>query len=227
MDTIKSKYHETLAATVIKNLEKRQMEGYYCPTVEDAEKLAFSFLKDGQTVSFGGSMTLEETGMLTMRFCLPISGDYPKDIAIFPDGQHLASINHDGSISFFKINYEKGLSSDVYFMSTNAITTGGELVNIDGTGNRVAALIYGPETVVILAGMNKIAANVDEALSRVHNVATAQNCIRLDKKTPCAITGACADCLSPDCICNQVVITRRSGIKGRIKVLLIGESFGY
>lgn len=75
-------------------------------------------------------------------------------------------------------------------MSTNAITTGGELVNIDGTGNRVAALIYGPETVVILAGMNKIAANVDEALSRVHNVATAQNCIRLDKKTPCAITGA-------------------------------------
>ena len=123
--------------------------------------------------------------------------------------------------------YHDALSSDVYFMSTNAITTGGELVNIDGTGNRVAALIYGPETVVILAGMNKIAANVDEALSRVHNVATAQNCIRLDKKTPCAITGACADCLSPDCIRNQVVITRRSGIKGRIKVLLIGESFGY
>ena len=112
-------------------------------------------------------------------------------------------------------------------MSTNAITTNGELVNIDGTGNRVAALIYGPETVIILAGMNKIAANVDEALSRVHNVATAQNCIRLGKKTPCAITGVCADCLSPDCICNQVVITRRSGIKGRIKVLLIGESFGY
>ena len=88
-------------------------------------------------------------------------------------------------------------------------------------------MIYGPETVVIFAGMNKIAANVDEALSRVHNVATAQNCIRLDKKTPCAITGACADCLSPDCICNQVVITRRRGIKGRTKVLLIGESFGY
>ena len=196
MDTIKSKYHETLAATVIKNLEKRQMEGYYCPTVEDAEKLAFSFLKDGQTVSFGGSMTLEETGMLT-------------------------ALRHDPSIHLID------RSSDVYFMSTNAITTGGELVNIDGTGNRVAALIYGPETVVILAGMNKIAANVDEALSRVHNVATAQNCIRLDKKTPCAITGACADCLSPDCICNQVVITRRSGIKGRIKVLLIGESFGY
>ena len=200
MDTIKSKYHETLAATVIKNLEKRQMEGYYCPTVEDAEKLAFSFLKDGQTVSFGGSMTLEETGMLTALRHDPSIHLIDRSTAKTPDET--------------KKMYHDALFSDVYFMSTNAITTGGELVNIDGTGNRVAALIYGPET-------------VDEALSRVHNVATAQNCIRLDKKTPCAITGACADCLSPDCICNQVVITRRSGIKGRIKVLLIGESFGY
>ena len=200
MDTIKSKYHETLAATVIKNLEKRQMEGYYCPTVEDAEKLAFSFLKDGQTVSFGGSMTLEETGMLTALRHDPSIHLIDRSTAKTPDET--------------KKMYHDALSSDVYFMSTNAITTGGELVNIDGTGNRVV-------------GMNKIAANVDEALSRVHNVATAQNCIRLDKKTPCAITGACADCLSPDCICNQVVITRRSGIKGRIKVLLIGESFGY
>ena len=123
--------------------------------------------------------------------------------------------------------YHDALSSDVYFMSTNAITANGELVNIDGTGNRVAALIYGPETVIILTGMNKVAANVEEALSRIHNVATPQNCIRLNKKTPCSTTGTCADCLSPDCICNQVVITRRSGIKGRIKVLLIGDSFGY
>ena len=105
----------------------------------------------------------------------------------------LTALRHDPSIHLIdrstaktpdetKKIYHDALSSDVYFMSTNAITTGGELVNIDGTGNRVAALIYGPETVVILAGMNKIAANVDEALSRVHNVATAQNCIRLDKK---------------------------------------------
>ena len=123
--------------------------------------------------------------------------------------------------------YHDALSSDVYFMSTNAITANGELVNIDGPGNRVAARIYGPETVIILTGMNKVAANVEEALSRIHNVATPQNCIRLNKTTPCSTTCTCADCLSPDCICNQVVITRRSGIKGRIKVLLIGDSFGY
>ena len=136
MDTIKSKYHETLAATVIKNLEKRQMEGYYCPTVEDAEKLAFSFLKDGQTVSFGGSMTLEETGMLTALRHDPSIHLIDRSTAKTPDET--------------KKMYHDALFSDVYFMSTNAITTGGELVNIDGTGNRVAALIYGPETVAIL-----------------------------------------------------------------------------
>lgn len=88
-------------------------------------------------------------------------------------------------------------------MSTNAITKDGELVNIDGTGNRVAALIYGPEHVIVMAGMNKVAANVDEALSRVHGTATPMNCKRLGKNTPCSATGVCSDCLSPDCICNS------------------------
>ena len=106
MDTIKSKYHETLAATVIKNLEKRQMEGYYCPTVEDAEKLAFSFLKDGQTVSFGGSMTLEETGMLTALRHDPSIHLIDRSTAKTPDET--------------KKMYHDALSSDVYFMSTNA-----------------------------------------------------------------------------------------------------------
>ena len=206
-------HYETLAGTIIKNLARRRMEGYYCATVEDAEKMAFSFLTPGCTVSFGGSMTLEETGMLTALRHDPSIHLIDRSTAKTPDET--------------KKMYHDALFSDVYFMSTNAITTGGELVNIDGTGNRVAALIYGPETVVILAGMNKIAANVDEALSRVHNVATAQNCIRLGKNTPCSATGVCSDCLSPDCICNQVVITRRSGIEGRIKVILIGEELGY
>ena len=185
-------HYETLAGTIIKNLARRRMEGYYCATVEDAEKMAFSFLTPGCTVSFGGSMTLEDTGMLT-------------------------ALRHD----------HDALSSDFYFMSTNAITKDGELVNIDGTGNRVAALIYGPEHVIVMAGMNKVAANVDEALSRVHGTATPMNCKRLGKNTPCSATGVCSDCLSPDCICNQVVITRRSGIEGRIKVILIGEELGY
>ena len=123
--------------------------------------------------------------------------------------------------------FHDALMADYYFMSTNAMTIDGELVNIDGNGNRVAALIYGPENVIILAGMNKVAKDVAEAVDRVHLTATPMNCVRLNKQTPCAVTGVCADCLSPDCICNQVVITRRSGIQGRIKVILIGEELGY
>lgn len=209
----KQMHYETLANTVIKNLAKRRMEGCYCATIEEAEKKAFSYLTEGCTVSFGGSMTLEETGMLT---------------ALRHDPNiHLIDRATAKSPEETKQMYHDALSADFFFMSTNAITADGELVNIDGTGNRVAALIYGPENVIIMAGMNKVAANIDEALSRVHNTATPMNCKRLNKKTPCSTTGVCADCLSPDCICNQVVITRRSGIENRIKVILIGEELGY
>lgn len=212
-ETPRSMYYKTLADTVIKNLEKRQMEGFYFPTVEEAQKKVFSYFTEGCSVSFGGSMTLDETGMLTALRHDPNIRLIDRAAAKSPEET--------------KKLYHEALNADFYLMSTNAITASGELVNIDGTGNRVAALIYGPETVIILAGMNKVAANVEEALSRVHNVATPMNCNRLNKNTPCAATGICGDCLSPDCICNQVVVTRRSGIAGRIKVILIGEELGY
>lgn len=209
----KQMHYETLAHTIIKNLEKRRMEGCYCATVEEAEKKAFSYLTEGCTVSFGGSMTLEDTGMLTALRHDPNIRLIDRAAATSPEET--------------KRMFHDALSADFYFMSTNAITVDGELVNIDGNGNRVAALIYGPEYVIVMAGMNKVSANVEEALSRVHSTATPMNCKRLNKKTPCSATGVCSDCLSPDCICNQVVITRRSGIEGRIKVILIGEELGY
>ncbi len=206
-------HYETLAATVIRNLSRRQMDGFYCTTIEEAEKKAFSFLTPDCTVAFGGSMTLADIGMLTALRHNPHIRLLDRAKAASPE--ETKKIYHDA------------LSADFYFMSTNAITADGELVNIDGTGNRVAALIYGPENVIIMAGMNKVTRDVSEALSRVHNTATPMNCKRLNKSTPCAATGLCADCLSPDCICNQTVITRRSGIPGRIKVILIGEDLGY
>lgn len=209
----KQMHYETLAHTIIKNLEKRRMEACYCATVEEAQKKAFSYLTEGCTVSFGGSMTLEDTGMLTALRHNPDIHLIDRATATSPE--ETKKLFHDA------------LLADFYFMSTNAITVEGELVNIDGNGNRVAALIYGPENVIVMAGMNKVTANVEEALSRVHNTATPMNCKRLNKNTPCTATGVCSDCLSPDCICNQVVVTRRSGIKGRIKVILIGEDLGY
>ena len=208
----KELHYETLAKTVISNLEKRNMEAYYCKTSREAVEKALSMLPSGAVVAHGGSMTLEESGMISalrnanIRFLDRATCKTPEDSK---------KIFHDA------------LNADYYFMSTIALTIDGELVNIDGNGNRVAALIYGPENVILLVGMNKIAVNEAEAIQRVHATATPLNCQRLMKKPPCTAPGVCADCLSPDCICNQVVITRRSGTKGRIKVILIGEELGY
>lgn len=210
---VKETHHEILANTIIKNLAKRQMEGYYCATTAEAAKKVFSYLTPGCTVSFGGSMTLEESGILDALRSNP-------DIQLIDR----ATAKNPEEI---KKMYHDALSADFYFMSTNAITTNGELVNIDGTGNRLAALTYGPENVIVIAGMNKVAASLEDALNRTHNTAASLNALRLDRKTPCAATGVCADCLSPDCICCQVGITRMSRIAGRIKVILVGETLGY
>lgn len=212
MDITKN-YYEKLAATVTRNLNKRQIEGYYVPTAKEAVEKALSFLPEHALVSFGGSMTLAETGML--------------DALKSHSGIQLLDRGAAKSPEEIQDIYCRSFSADAYFMSSNAITADGELINIDGNGNRVAALIFGPKQVIILAGMNKIVHSAKEAVSRVRNAATPPNCIRLSKQTPCAETGTCSDCLAPDCICNQIVITRRSGAKGRIKVLLIGENYGF
>lgn len=117
--------------------------------------------------------------------------------------------------------------SDFYLMSTNAITLDRELINIDGRGNRVAFLCFGPQNVLILAGMNKVVTDIESGIKRARDIAAPPNAIRLNRKTPCAITGKCEDCYSPECMCGQFVITRRSGIPNRIKVILIGEAVGY
>jgi len=206
-------YYETTANTIIKNLKKRQMEGFYCKTSKEAVTKACSFFQPGDTVSFGGSETLNECGMLSLL-------REKDDITLF-DRATAASPDETEEI------FRKAFSVDCYFMSTNAITLEGELVNIDGRGNRVAALVFGPKYVIVMAGMNKVVPNLTDAYNRVKNIASPPNCIRLNKKTPCAATGHCGDCYSPDCICSQTVITRRSGLPDRIKIILIGEELGY
>lgn len=208
----KQKYYENVANTIIKNLSKRQIEGYYCEDKESAVKKALELIPKKSIVSWGGSMTLTETGLMDAIK----NGDYKlidRDIATNLEEQR-------------KI-YGEICMSDVFLMSTNAITLDGELINIDGRGNRVAFLCYGPQNVVILAGMNKIVTDVESGLKRVRDIASPPNTVRLNKKTPCAITGKCEDCYSPDCICGQIVVTRRSGVSNRIKVILIGEELGY
>lgn len=211
--TVKEEYNYKLAQTIIDHLSNRQIEGFYCPTAEEACQKALSFVRSGSSVSFGGSMTLEESGIVPALRTR-------EDI-------HLIDRSKASSPEETRKCFLEAFDADHYFMSTNAITTDGELLNIDGNGNRVAALIYGPKQVIIIAGINKVVPDIASGIKRVRNCATPPNCIRLNKNTPCAANGICADCLSPDCICNQIVVTRRSGNPDRIKLILVGEELGY
>lgn len=210
--TPKQKYYENAAETIIKNLKKRRMEGYYCATKEEAVKKALELMPEGASIGWGGSMTLEESGLLeAIR-----SAEY----AIID--RDVARTAEERKEVFAKI-----VNCDYFLMSTNAITLDGELINIDGRGNRVSFLCFGPEHVLILAGMNKVVTDVDSGIKRVHDIASPANTVRLNKNTPCAKTGRCADCLSDDCICAQTVITRLSLVPNRIQVILVGEELGY
>lgn len=212
MQPIKT-FYKLQAETIIKGLNKRNMAGYYCDSKEDAVALAKDLIKDSKTVSFGGSMSLAESGMM--------------DALKAMDGIDLLDRSTAKSPEEVGEIYRAAFSCDSYFMSTNAITLDGQLVNIDGNGNRVAALIFGPGQVIVIAGMNKVTPTLESAVDRVQNMASPPNTVRLNKNTPCAKTGVCHNCFSDDCICSNTVITRRSSAKDRIKVILVGEVLGY
>ena len=201
------------AQTIIKNLQKRNMEGYFAETKEEAVKLIMErFLTPGKSVCYGGSMTLTESGLME---ALDRSGCavYDRKAAKTPEETRQMKANM--------------INSDYFLMSTNAITLDGELANIDGFANRVSFLCYGPESVLILAGMNKVVSSVEDGVRRVRDQASPPNAVPLDKRTPCAVSGRCGDCYSEDCICSQNVVTRRSSIKDRINVILVAEELGY
>lgn len=197
---------------IIKNLAKRNMEGFYCSTKEEAKEKVLSLIEKGSKIGWGGSETIKECGIIDA-----ISGSDYKAI----DRSRAKTPEETKAV------YAEIFTSDYFLMSTNAITLDGELVNIDGNGNRVSALIYGPDHVIVVAGLNKVTADVESAYRRIKTFACPPNAVRLHKNIPCGISGKCSDCLSDECFCNQIVVTRRSGHKGRIKVVLVGEELGY
>lgn len=209
---VKQQSFQNTAKELIKNLEKRNIEGYFVESSEELRELVLSMLDKNASISCGGSETLKETGLLEALK----NGDYQ-----FIDRSKATTDEERRKI------FADSVMSDYFFMSSNAITLDGELVNIDGIGNRVACLIHGPRHVFVIAGMNKITTDIGDALNRVQNIATPPNGVRLNRKTPCAFVGHCENCLSPDCMCNQIVITRHSGQAGRIKVFLVAENLGY
>lgn len=208
----KNQHYQNTAKTIINNLEKRQMKGWYCEDRAAAIKKVLELVPNHASVTWGGTMTMEECGLMD---------------ALKEENYTLIDYFSAKTPQEKKELYAKAVCADYFFMSTNAITLDGELVNVDGAGNRVACLCNGPDHVIILAGMNKVAVTLEEAHDRVRNTAAPINALRLNKKTPCSVTGRCSQCQSPDCICSQVVVTRRSHIPGRIQVILIGEELGY
>lgn len=212
MENPKKVFYENQANTIINKLKARKMEGYYCPDIESARQKVLELIgTEKKLVTYGGSMSLGEAGIYD---------------AVEAAGHDLLRRENYVTPEKKAECYAKQVASDVYLMSTNAITLDGELVNIDGSGNRVACLIFGPKEVIILAGMNKVVATVEEGVSRVRNFASPPNTVRLSCDTPCSKTGQCGNCLN-DTICCQIVVTRASRIPGRIKVVLVGEELGY
>lgn len=205
------KMYDKKGPKVAENFNKRGFEAYYCPTKEDALAKAISLIPEDHVVSWGGSVSINDIGL--RPYVLEHRQVIDRDTAKTPEERQEL--------------LRKALLCDTYIMGTNAATEDGQLYNIDGTGNRVAALIFGPKQVIVIVGMNKVEPTLETAISRARTVASPMNMQRFSKKTPCAVTGMCADCLSPDSICNQMVRTRRCAPAGRIKVILVGENVGF
>lgn len=204
--------NEKAAGKVIKNLARRNIEACYCPTAHEAVEKLLEMIPAGSSVTWGGSMSIRD---IDIPVALANAGKYKvydRDKA--PDRAAATEI------------YLKAFSCDYYLSSANAITEDGVIVNIDGTGNRVAAITFGPRNVIFVIGMNKLTQNVDAALARARSLAAPVNTARFDIQTPCKIDGVCHNCLSDDCICNYIHYLRHSP-KGKHKVILVGESLGY
>ena len=200
------------SATVIKNLERRNMEGYYFETVEEAVEKAMSMIKEEDTVGWGGSTTIDQTGIKKLL--------EEKNITVYDRDKET---DPKEKVKMMK----KALTSDVFLTSANAITMDGELLNIDGNGNRVAAFCYGPDSVIVIAGMNKIVTDLDVALKKVRLDATVPNTFRTNSKTPCHFTGKCTECTMNDTLCGQILVTRFCKPQNKIKVILVGQSLGF
>ena len=209
MHEMTKKRNELWAQTIIKGLESRNMTGYYAATKEEALKKALELIPEGSSVTMGGAMSAHEIGLVEAVK----NGNYNFiDRDAMEDKRAAMLAAYD---------------ADVFLASVNAMTQDGVLVNIDGNANRVSAIAQGPRKVLFIVGMNKVCDDVDGAMKRARNVAAPINAQRFGLSTPCAKTGSCMNCKSPDTICCQFLITRFSRHKDRIHVILVNDELGF
>ncbi|HDQ40359.1 MAG TPA: lactate utilization protein [Desulfonatronum sp.] len=197
-------------------LEGNNFEVHLARDLEQARTVVLTKIlpaTKAKLVSWGGSMTLQDSGILDALKAM-------KDLSWIDPSEKKASPEEKTE------RRRQALLADLFFTGTNALTEGGQLINLDMYGNRVGALVFGPRHVVVLAGRNKLCVDVEEAMLRVKGYASPANALRLKMKTPCVKTGFCEDCKSPERICNVWTITEKSFPKGRIKIVLINQELG-
>ena len=204
-----TKRNELLAQKVIQGLKSRNMTGYYAATKEEALAQALALIPEGSSVTMGGAMSAHEIGLVDALK----NGNYH-----FIDRDQM-----EDKRAAMLAAYD----ADFFLTSANAMTSDGEMVNIDGNANRVSAIAQGPKKVLVIVGMNKVCGDLDGAMKRARNVAAPINAQRFGLNTPCAKTGACLNCKSPDTICCQFLITRYSRHADRIHVILVNENLGF
>ena len=212
MTEMQKKYYDKRGAILVKNLKSRHFDAYYCSTKEEALEKALSLIPAGASVGWGGCVSCQQIGLLdAVR-----AGEYKaldRDKCNTPEERD--NLMH------------QCLLADTFLTGANAISLDGQMVNIDGNGNRVAAIIYGPRQVIVVAGMNKVVDTLDAAITRARTVAAPINQQRFGLPNPCTATGSCADCKSETCICNHIVVTRHCRPVGKIKFILVGEDLGF
>ena len=212
MQQAKKLYFDKRGRILEKNLRSRHFDAWYCETAEEALRKALELIPEGASVGWGGAISAQQIGLLD-------------------------AVNQGNYISLDRDRCETSeerqkmmrrcLDADVFITGANGLSLDGQMVNIDGNGNRVGAIIYGPKTVLVIAGMNKVEDSLDAALNRARRVAAPMNQQRFGLDNPCTVTGTCSDCKSESCICNQIVITRHCRPVGRIRFILVGEELGF
>lgn len=211
MCTPKELYYQKRGALLVKNLKSRHFDAWYCANKEEALKKALELIPEGSTVGWGGAMSAQQIGLMDALN----AGNYQTI-----DRDQCETMEQREQVE------RACFGADVFLTGANALSIDGQMVNIDGHGNRVAAIIYGPKTVLVIAGMNKVEDTLDAAINRARTVAAPMNQQRFTHENPCAVTGTCADCKSLTCICNHIVVTRHCRPEGRIKFILVGEELG-
>ncbi len=212
MEQYEQWFQEKQVERTVNALKKNNFEALFVPNSKAAFEEVMKRIPDGITVGVGGSVTLAQIGLLEALGKRKIHFIWPQ--------QHAK--NNEERIELNR----KALLAKVFLSSTNAVTEDGKLFNVDATGNRVGAMFIGPEKVIIICGVNKIVKDVESAEKRVKEWTAPQNSKRLNKKTPCTETGVCADCSSPDRICNIYVTLAKKPTRTDVLVILVGENLG-